>query len=126
MKKSLVIALAIMGIVAGCEKEFIPATITEKSPLVTGSEKANTKRKIYCNWQSSNGTILAHGNKCTQSGDDCGRDSRCILTHGTNKLLEENTFIEDGLSLYDFIEYTQTEEGAQHLYALGYHDEDDK
>lgn len=120
MKKVLFTLLTIMSLSVGCEKEIIqPKSIVANEP--TTIEKAQTKRKLYCNWLASDGvTIIAHGTKCVSTGDECGRGSYCTATLGSNQ--NPKSLVFPDMTLDEFIDFTKTQEGVNYLYSRGVRD----
>ena len=120
MKRVLVTLLTIMSLSVGCEKEIIqpkPSVAIESTTI----EKAQTKRKLYCNWLASDGqTIIAHGTKCVSTGDECGRGPYCTATLGNSQ--NPKSLVFPDMTLEEFIDLTKTQEGVNYLYSRGVHD----
>jgi len=128
MKNTILVGLMSVSFLFSCEKEHIVKN-ENQTPTTEGIEKeaGNNKRKLFCQWVGSDGkTVLANGTRCSTAGDECGRGSYCVYSHGPSKLAEEKIMVDERLNLREFIDYTQTEEGVNYLYSLGYHYEDIK
>lgn len=120
----LLAATGCLLIMLSCQKEQLRPTTVSSSGKVQETEKEYKKRKLYCNLSTSDGTIVFHGTKCTNDGDECNRAAFCTARIGG--LIERpDEVIFDGMTRQQLADMWEDDKGRDYLTAKGFYESEE-
>lgn len=122
----LLAATGCLLILLSCQKEQLKPNAENPSVThVREVEKDMAKRKLYCNLSTSSGTIVFHGTKCTNSGNECNRASFCTARIGG--LIEyPDEVIYDGMTRQQLADMWEDDKGRAYLTEQGFYETEEQ